>query len=86
MAQERTWRHLDTMQFETVFAARVPRAGKRGPFIWMFEAFAPMTLEASRCVEAARRGGRLSWDAVHVGKPMGEAEPCPRFITKLSDC
>lgn len=27
-APERTWRHLDTMQFETVLAARVPRAGQ----------------------------------------------------------
>ena len=35
---------LDTMQFETVFEARVPRASKRGPFIRMFEAFAPMIL------------------------------------------
>ncbi len=25
-APERTWRHLDTMQFETVLVARVPRA------------------------------------------------------------
>ena len=86
MAQERTWRHFDTMQFETAFAARVPRACKHSPLMWRFEAFAPMILEALRCVEAARRGGRLSWDAVHVGKPMGEAEPCPRFITKLSHC
>ena len=79
-APERTWRHLDTMQFETVFVARVPRAdckvcgvktpevpwaGKHSPFTWMFEAFARMILEASRCVEAARRVLRLSWDAVH---------------------
>ena len=26
LAPERTWRHLDTMQFETVLSARVPRA------------------------------------------------------------
>ena len=79
-APVRTWRHLDTMQFETVLLARVPRvdckvcgvktpevpwAGKHSPFTWMFEAFALMILEASRCVEAARRVLRLSWDAVH---------------------
>ena len=86
MAQERTWRHFDTLQFETVLAARVPRAAKRGPFIWMFEAFAPMNLESLALCGGGPAGGRLSWDAVHVGKPMGEAEPCPRFITKLSDC
>jgi len=79
-APERTWRHLDTMQFETVLVARVPRAdckvcgvktpevpwaGKHSAFTWMFEAFALMILEASRCVEAARLVLRLSWDAVH---------------------
>lgn len=79
-APERTWRHLDTMQFETVLAARVPRvdckacgvktaevpwAGKSSPFTWMFEAFALAILEASRCVEAARKVLRLSWDATH---------------------
>jgi transposase len=75
-APERSWRHLDTMQFETVLAARVPRAdckacgvktaevpwaGKSSPFTWMFEAFALAILEASRCVEAARK----VWDATH---------------------
>lgn len=79
-APERTWRHLDTMQFETVLVARVPRAdckvcgvktpevpwaGKHSAFTWMFEAFALMILEASRSVEAARLVLRLSWDAVH---------------------
>jgi transposase len=79
-APERTWRHLDTMQFETILVARVPRAdckacgvktgevpwaGKSSPFTWMFEAFALSILEASRCVEAARQVLRLSWDATH---------------------
>ena len=79
-APERTWRHLDTMQFETVLLTRVPRAdckvcsvktpevpwaGKHSPFTWMFGAFALMILEASRCVEAARWVLRLSWDAGH---------------------
>ena len=27
-APERTWRHLDTMQYETVLVARLPRAGR----------------------------------------------------------
>ena len=79
-APERTWRHLDTMQFETILVARVPRAnckacgvktaevpwaGKSSPFTWMFEAFALAILEASRCVDAARKVLRLSWDATH---------------------
>ena len=61
-APERTWRHLDTKQFETMFVARLPRAdckvcgvktpevqwaGKHSPFNWIFEAFALMILEAA---------------------------------------
>ena len=53
--EERSWRHLDTMQFETRLTARVPRincpshgvktasvpwAGKHSRFTAMFEAFA----------------------------------------------
>jgi transposase len=80
LAPERTWRHLDTMQFETVLTARVPRAnckacgvktcavpwaGKHSPFTWLFEAFAIEVLKASRCVEAARKVLRLSWAGTH---------------------
>jgi transposase len=80
LAPERTWRHLDTMQFETVLTARVPRsdckacgvktcavpwAGKHSPFTWLFEVFALSVIEASRCIEAARAVLRLSWDATH---------------------
>ena len=58
---ERTWRHLDTMQFETVLRARTPRtkcktcgvktvtvpwAGKHSRFTLMFEAFAIEVLQA----------------------------------------
>lgn len=80
LAPERTWRHLDTMQFETVLMARVPRAdckacgvktcevpwaGKHSPFTWLFEAFAVEVIKASRCVEAARKVLRLSWSGTH---------------------
>jgi len=65
---ERTWRHLDTMQFETRLRARVPRsdcpecgvkivevpwAGKHGRFTLMFEAFAIAVLRSASNVEAA---------------------------------
>src|SRR6266404_2601414 len=68
---ERLWRHLDTMQFETVLKARVPRincqqhgvktvevpwAGKNSRFTLMFEAFAIRVLEASATVKAAALG------------------------------
>lgn len=65
---ERTWRHLDTMQFETRLKARVPRsdcaecgvktvevpwAGKHGRFTLMFESFAIAVLRAASSIEAA---------------------------------
>jgi len=76
---ERQWRHLDTMNFETVLKARVPRAncsacgvkvmtvpwaGKHGRFTLMFEAFAIAVLEAASSTEAARHLLGLSWDSL----------------------
>jgi len=79
-APERTWRHLDTMQFETILRARIPRArckscgvktakvpwaGKHSRFTLMFEAFAIMVLEAASSIEKARGLLRLSWTSTH---------------------
>ena len=79
-APVREWRHLDTMQFETVLIARVPRckcpecgpktievpwAGKYSRFTLMFEAFAIDVLTASSSVEAARQLLGLDWDALN---------------------
>lgn len=79
-APERTWRHLDTMQFETVLKARLPRtqcpdcgvktltppwADPHGRFTLMFEAFAIRVLEAAANVERARTLLGLSWHSVH---------------------
>lgn len=78
-APARRWRHLDTMQFETVLEARVPRvncpqcgvktcnvpwAGKHSRFTLLFEAFAIAVLEASSSVSAAATLLRLGWDSV----------------------
>lgn len=78
-APERSWRHLDTMQFETVLTARVPRtecpdcsvktiqvpwAEPHGRFTLMFEAFAIRLLQAASSVEKARLLLRLSWGSV----------------------
>ena len=78
-AGERTWRHLDTMQFETVILARIPRtncpdcgvlnvhipwAPPHGRFTLLFQAFAIRVLQASSSVEKARRLLRLSWNSV----------------------
>jgi transposase len=76
---ERAWRHLDTMQFETVLRARVPRvhcpqhgvksvevpwAGKHSRFTLLFEAFGLRVLEASTTVKAAATLLRLDWHSL----------------------
>jgi transposase len=78
-APERTWRHLDTMQFETLIRARVPRcdcpehgvktitvpwAAPGARFTLLFERFAIDVLLASRSLSQAADLLRLDWDAV----------------------
>jgi len=78
-APQRQWRHLDTMQFETVLTARVPRtecpdcgvktievpwAQPHGRFTLMFEAFAIRLLQAASSIEKARVHLKLSWQSV----------------------
>ena len=80
LAPERTWRHLDTMQFETVLRARVPRcachrcgvktvavpwAEKHSRFTLLFEAFALEVLKAASNVKRAAEVLALDWNAVH---------------------
>lgn len=77
-AEERQWRHLDTMQFETVLVARTPRtncptcgvlnvdlpwADPHGRFTLMFQAFAIRVLQASASIEQGRKLLGLSWHA-----------------------
>ncbi len=81
LAPERTWRHLDTMQFTTELRARVPRsncskcgvktvnvpwAGKHSRFTLMFEAFAIEVLQACSNVKRAASLLRLHWDSVQA--------------------
>ena len=78
-AAQRKWRHLDTMQFETVIVARIPRtncpdcgvlnihipwASPHGRFTLSFQAFAIRLLQASSSIEKARKLLGLSWNAV----------------------
>ena len=78
-APERSWRHLDTMQFETILVARVPRtkcakcgvktcsvpwAGPHSRFTLMFEAFAVRVLQAAGSIEQARLLLKLTWSSV----------------------
>ena len=80
-ADERRWRHLDTMQFATELVARLPRsrcpehgvktmtppwAGKHSRFTLLFEAFAVEVLQACRTVSAASSLLGLSWDALQT--------------------
>lgn len=77
-APERQWRHLDTMQFETVLKARVPRsqcrscgvktvevpwAGKHSPFTWMFEAFGVAVLQSAASTQEACALLGIGWEA-----------------------
>lgn len=80
-APERTWRHLDTMQFKTEIKAAIPRcrcrkcgvktiavpwAGKHSRFTLMFEALAIKVLQACANVSRAADLLGLGWDAVHT--------------------
>jgi transposase len=77
LAPERTWRHLDTMQFQTLLRARVPRvacptdgvktiavpwAEPGGRFSRLFERFAIEVLWCARSVKQAAGLLGLSWD------------------------
>lgn len=77
---ERVWRHLDTMQFETLIHAKTPRvkceshkvkvielpwAMKSSRFTLLFEAFALDVLRSARSIRDAQRLLRLSWYQVH---------------------
>jgi transposase len=76
-APERTWRHLDTMQFMTLIRARTPRAdcpehgvktmqvpwaAPQGRFTLLFERFAVEVLLASASVSQACTLLEIGWD------------------------
>ena len=78
LAPERTWRHLDTMQFETRIEALVPRvkypdghtetvrvpwAGARSRWTELFECWAIEVLLAARSVSQACELLRLDWSS-----------------------
>ncbi len=80
LAPKRQWRHLDTMQFQTLIVARVPRAkclrcgvktiripwaGKHARFTLLFEAFAIEVLKACSNVKRAAELLDLDWQTTH---------------------
>ena len=79
-AAERRWRHLDTMQFETILIARTPRvqckecgvktmnvpwAEKHSRFTLMFEILAIEVIRACGNIKSAAGLLGLHWDAAH---------------------
>jgi transposase len=80
-APERTWRHLDTMQFTTLLRARAPRAhcpehgvktmpvpwaAPQGRFTLLFERFAVEVLLASATISQACGLLDIDWDAAQA--------------------
>jgi transposase len=80
LAPQREWRHLDTMQFQTILRAQVPRAkcaacgvktiavpwaDKHSRFTLLFEAFAIEVLAASANVKRAAELLCLHWQTMH---------------------
>jgi transposase len=78
---ERSWRHLDVMQFETIITAKTPRIGcktcgvkivavpwaeKSSRFTLLFEEFCIDILQACRSVKAASELLRLDWKSVQA--------------------
>lgn len=78
--EERTWRHLDAMQFETIIVCRSPRvncpkhgiktvkvpwADNYSRFTYLFEKFAIDVLEASKNITAAIKLLDISWRQTH---------------------
>ena len=77
--QERSWRHLDTMQFETLITCKLPRincpehgvlsadapwADEYSRFTMLYEKFAIDVLLASKSIKSAKSLLRLSWDQI----------------------
>jgi len=80
---QRTWRHLDTIQFATYLHCELPRvrwpahgaktvkvpwAGKHSRFTLMFEVFAIRVFTAAHSVEEARKLLGVNWHQVDASK------------------
>jgi len=80
-AEERTWRHLDMMQFRTDIRAKVPRAdcpthgvltvavpwaGPRSRFTLLFERMAIEVLKASASIQSACEWLKIGWESAQA--------------------
>ena len=81
--KQRSWRHLDTMQFVACLYCSVPRvhckahgtrtvkvpwADKNSRFTMLFESFAVRALQAARSIEEGRKRSGLNWHQVDAIK------------------
>jgi transposase len=81
MAPERSWRHLDTMQFTTTIHASIPRsqceqcgvltvavpwADKHSRFTLLFESFASEVIQACSNVKSAAALLGINWKSAHT--------------------
>lgn len=98
--EERSWRHLDTMQFQTVIKSRLPRsecpdhgvktvsapwASSGSRFTLLFERFAVDVMLATKSLKQAANLLGLSWDQVHlIQKRAVERGLCSRELTRVS--
>jgi transposase len=98
-APERTWRHLDTMQFETLLRARLPRvkcakcgvktciapwAEPYSRFTLLFECFVIDVLQACGTVKAAATLVGLDWKSVQaIMQRAVERGLCTRTLTEV---
>lgn len=79
--EERQWRHLDTMQFQTIIRSRIPRseclehgvktikapwADSGSRFTLLFERFAIDVIIASKSLKGAGKLLGLSWDQIQL--------------------
>lgn len=89
----REWRHLDTMQFETILRCEVPRcncpehgvktlrvpwAGKGSRFTLLFESFAIDVLQACSSVKAAAELMGMNWHQINQIKQRAVARGLER--------
>lgn len=89
----REWRHLDTMQFETILRCEVPRchcpehgvktvhvpwAGKGSRFTLLMESFAIDVLKACSSVKAAAELMGMNWHQINQIKRRAVARGLPR--------
>lgn len=80
-AAERSWRHLDAMQFQTILKARIPRcscdtcgvktisvpwAEKHSRFSMLFEAFAIQVLKTASSIQAAALLLGIDWSTAQT--------------------